>query len=101
MSLGIDCASHAPSSAALKAAKVVFVCRYLAPPGRSYDWKRTDKDECARLRKDGFDVVLVFEAFAQRARSGFNAGVEDARTAVSAANLCGMPKGSPLYFAVD
>src|SRR5262249_61881381 len=100
MSLGIDCASHAPSSAALKAAKVVFVCRYLAPPGRSYDRKRTDRAECDRLRNDGFEIVLVFESYADRARSGFNGGVEDARTALSAAKLCGMPTGSPVYFAV-
>lgn len=101
MSLGIDCASHAPSTDSLKAAKVQFVCRYLAPLGHSFNWKRTDRAEAERIRRAGIDFVTVFESSAGRVKGGRNAGVEDARTAESQAKACGMPTGAPIYFAID
>lgn len=100
---GVDYSSGRPSHAALKAAGISFVCRYVGSTvrgtGRSAKW--LTPSEASSLHADGLDVVVVFETVAQRAEAGEKAGVDDADTAVAELAYCGLPAGLPVYFAVD
>lgn len=100
---GVDYSSGRPSHAALKAAGVSFVCRYVGSTvhgtGRSAKW--LTPAEAASLHADGLDVVVVFETVAQRAEAGEKGGVGDAHTAVADLAYCGLPADLPVYFAVD
>jgi Rv2525c-like, glycoside hydrolase-like domain len=98
MAFGVDYSSGNADPAKLKAAGVSFVCRYLSTPGNP---KNLTLAEAKRLRAGGLAIVTVFETTRGRALAGRAAGVSDAHSAESQALACGMPPGSPLYFAVD
>jgi hypothetical protein len=99
---GIDSANPTtPHIPALKTAGVKFACRYIAPVGKSYDWKRLSSAEADALKAAGLGIVVVFESTANRALIGKAGGVSDATTAKLQAAACGMPTGRPIYFAVD
>jgi Domain of unknown function (DUF1906) len=97
MTSGVDYAWSHPTPAALKAAKVAFVMRYLAPD-RS---KSLTKSEATALAAAGIWVGVVWESTANRALAGKVGGVADAKAAAAQATACGMPAGRPIYFAVD
>lgn len=89
-----------PSIAAMKAhdPPVTFVCRYVSTPGNPKNITRAEADQ---LRKNGIDVVIVFETTADRAKSGLAGGKYDAVQALAQANGAGAPPNSAIYFAVD
>ncbi len=88
---------HPPSDAALAAAAVTFVCRYLSHnPG-----KNLKLHEANHLSSLGIDLVVVWETTAERAAAGHDAGVADATEALRQANHLTMPEDRPIYFAID
>lgn len=95
---GADYSAGHPTPAQLKAAGIGFVCRYLSTPGNPKNLTRT---EATGLRAAGILIVTVFETIAKRALFGHGAGKADAVSALAQGMTCGMPKGSPIYFAVD
>lgn len=95
--LVIDYAWQKPNPAAIKAAKVSGVIRYL-----SHDpSKDVTKAEVAALHKAGLSVRLVFETTATRATAGLLAGIADRREAEKRAAALGYPKNCPIFYAVD
>lgn len=96
---GIDYAWGRPSVASLHAHGVKFVCRYLA--GGSGGGKELTHPEALQLSAAGIQIVVVWETSAERALSGYSAGVHDAQAALSQARTCGMPETRPIYFACD
>jgi hypothetical protein len=94
---GIDFAWGTIPIVALKAHGVSFVVRYL-----SHDPSKNLHDNYADdLTANGIDIVVIWETTADRAAQGALAGGADAREALAQATACGMPKGRPIYFAVD
>jgi hypothetical protein len=93
---GVDHTTR-PSIAALKRARVRFVCRYLS----RNRGKNLSPGEARELTAAGIWIVVVWETTAQRALSGHAGGVADARAALAQAQACGMPHGRPIFFAVD
>ena len=94
---GIDYAFGRPSIAALKAAGIRFVCRYLSHSPS----KNLTADEARSLSDAGIWIVVVWETTANRALDGYAGGAADAADAQAQAQACGMPAGRPVYFAVD
>jgi len=94
---GIDYAFGRPSMAALKAAGIKFVCRYLSHSPS----KNLTPAEARKLTDAGIWIVVVWETTAKRALAGHAGGAADARDARSQARNCGMPDDRPVYFAVD
>lgn len=86
-----------PSAAALKAAKIKFVCRYLSTPGNP---KNATAAEISALHAAGIDVVLVFETVANRALGGKAAGAADAKSAQAQVAALGFPN-AVIYLVVD
>lgn len=103
MALGLDYSGARPSHAAMRTAGFTFVCRYVGSQVRKAgrDAKWLSPSEAASLHADGFAIVVVFETAAQRADGGRAAGLADAHTAVAELAYCGLPAGTPVYFAVD
>jgi hypothetical protein len=103
MTFGLDYSSGRPSAAAMKAAGVTFVCRYIGSTvrgtGRSAKW--LTPSEAKGHHDGGRAVVAVFETTAKRAEAGHAAGVADAHTAIAEVAYCGLPADLPVYFAVD
>lgn len=97
MSSGVDYAWSRPSPASLKAAKISFVCRYLATD-RS---KALSATETKALAAVGIWLVVVWETSAKRMLAGKAGGVADAKAAAFQSKACGMPGGRPIYFAAD
>lgn len=97
MRFGLDYAWCRISPAEHRAIGSSFACRYLSNDA-SKNLTRAEADE---LRSHGIDVVGVWESTASRALAGRGAGESDARKALVQATDCGMPKGRPIYFAVD
>lgn len=97
--IGIDFAfaNPKPTPAALMAANVTFVCRYLSNDPA----KNLTAAEYAAYQSNPLDVVLVWETTANRMLGGTVAGAEDAREAESLAISIGIPGAPPLYFACD
>jgi hypothetical protein len=96
-SFGIDWAWGHPNLAQLAASGVKFACRYL-----SHDTAKNLTGAQARtLAVAGIDCLVVWETTANRALSGREGGAQDARDARAQAAACGIPDGSPIYFAVD
>ncbi|MGH3499751.1 MAG: DUF1906 domain-containing protein [Nocardioidaceae bacterium] len=93
---GIDAVTN-PSTPALHAAGVKFVCRYLAHSS----WKRLTRAEVRQLRQANIAIVTVFESTADRAKDGYAAGVADARTSRAQLSNLGAPHAAPVFFAVD
>lgn len=94
---GVDYAFGRPSIAALKAAGIRFVCRYLSHSPS----KNLTHLEANALSEAGIWIVVVWETTAKRALDGYAGGVADAMDAQVMAQGCGMPDGRPIYFAVD
>lgn len=94
---GIDYAFGRPSIAALKAAGVRFVCRYLSHSPS----KNLTHVEANELSAAGIWIVVVWETTAKRALDGYAAGALDAMDAQVMAQGCGKPEDRPIYFAVD
>jgi len=98
MAFGIDYAWSRPTIAAMKAAGVTFVCRYLS---HDTTGKNIGAAELQSLRAAGMAIILVWESTAARALAGTGAGQADAVTALSQARGLGFPDDRPLFFAVD
>lgn len=98
---GFDCATPVTNKIAkiLNSQKMKFAGRYLVPA--RYQWKRLTRDEAIILDSWQIDIVSVFETYANRAASGYAAGVLDIRVAKQEAELIGQPAFSTIYFAVD
>ena len=90
-----------PSPSALKAAHMRFVCRYIAPPGSAYDWKRLATAEASALHKAGLPIVLVFESSEKRATGGSVAGSQDAGYALLELHRLGAAAPVGAAFACD
>lgn len=100
---GVDCTAtiNPLRIVRLRLAGKRFVCRYLAPPGAKYDWKRLTRAEVLACKATpGLELVCVFESYAGRALEGAAAGAADASTALALLNKLGIP-AAPVYFAVD
>jgi peptidoglycan hydrolase-like protein with peptidoglycan-binding domain len=95
---GIDYAwHHDVDTDALRQGGATFVVRYVSHD----ETKNLSSGEAKLLSEAGFDLAVVWESTAGRARDGQAAGAADAHTAATQARACGMPAGKPLYFAVD
>jgi len=97
MASGVDYAWSHPTPAALKAAGVEFVMRYLSTDTT----KALSKAEATALAAAGIWVGVVWETTATRMEAGHAGGVADAKAALAQATACGMPAGRPIYFAAD
>lgn len=93
---GVDYATVTPSAAKVAADGAQFVCRYLS--GFSKD---LTPEEAKALQAVGLHIVTVWETTGNRALDGYTAGHADAVRALTLGARCGMPVGSPIYFAVD
>jgi len=95
---GVDYAwaSPKPSPAALKAAGVHFIARYLSSDGS----KNLTVAELHAANAAGIAAVVVWEQTASRILSGHAGGVSDARAADGQVHALGMA-GCPVYFACD
>ena len=99
MRTGIDYAwaqDGQPSDAALHAAGVTFVCRYLSSDAS----KRIGAAEASRHLAAGRDIVLVYEDASQAMLRGAAGGAANAQAAAAQASVAGLT-GAPVYFAAD
>lgn len=96
---GIDYSWARPGGRAIKNAGKQFVVRYLYPDGEG--GKGLDAGELSDLVNNGLEIVLVFESYISRPKEGRAAGQADARTSQREIERLGLPKNSPVYFAVD
>src|SRR6266496_1301359 len=100
MQFGLDYVSG-PSIAALKAAGVTFVCRYLSSVNELTKVKLLTPTEADTLLKADIAIVSNYEWYAERVLEGYASGQQDAQIAVSQHHTCGGPPDSPIYFSVD
>lgn len=96
MSLGADYSWARPGGAALRAAGVVAVGRYLAADGRGIT-----AAEYQDLRAHGIGLWLVREGSATGMLGGFTQGAADARIAVQQIAAAGLPANSVVHAAAD
>lgn len=96
MSIALDYTSRI-SPAALKAADVSLVFRYIAPQ----KWKVITPSEYAELKANGIRVILNWESSADDWRDGDNGGSTDGRLAVAQARALGYPAGSVIVGSAD
>lgn len=96
---GVDYSWARIKAVVLKQNGKSFALRYLYDDGQG--GKGLDADEVKDLLGGGVELPVVFESFAQRALSGFAAGVVDAQAAQAQLAAVGLPTGMPIYFAVD
>jgi hypothetical protein len=94
---GVDYAWEHPGGAALQRAGKRFAARYLSNDPQ----KNVSRAEADDLAAHDVSMVVVWESAAKRPLSGRAAGISDAKAAVRQAAAAGMPKGRPVYFAVD
>jgi hypothetical protein len=95
--MGIDIAWDKPSVAEIQATGAHFVARYF-----SHDpTKDLTSGEVTAYEAAGLGIVTVFESTAGRALQGFQAGSEDAHSAVDERQAVGLPASAPIYWAVD
>jgi len=102
MAKGVDYAFNPhPSVAALKAAGVTFVGRYISPQVvNDTNGKNLTPAECKALRAAGIGLILYAEQYAARMKEGHNAGVADARHFDGVVKALGLP-GAVMYCAAD
>ncbi|HZU00838.1 MAG TPA: glycoside hydrolase domain-containing protein [Ktedonobacteraceae bacterium] len=100
MEFGLDYVSG-PPIAAMKAAGVSFVCRYLAPVNPETQVKLLSPQEARALGAAGIALVSNFEWYASRPLEGYASGVADAQLAAQQHAVCGGPATRPIYFSVD
>jgi hypothetical protein len=98
MAEGVDYSFARIPGAALAGAGKAFVVRYLYPDGQG--GKGLDASEVNDLHAHGIQIAVVFESSAQRALSGFAAGVADAEVSEAQLAVVGLQK-IPVYFATD
>lgn len=96
---GIDYSWARPGGAAIKRAGKQFVVRYLFEDGQG--GKGLDVGELADLVANGLEIVLVYEAYARSPIEGRATGKAHAEASQREINRLGLPKNSPVYFAVD
>jgi hypothetical protein len=94
---GIDYAFDPhPPVGKLKSAGISFVCRYLTGKG-----KNLTEQEARAISAAGLDLVALYESTGKTFEGGYNAGVEDAHSAIAALNHI-KPKGNPpVIFTCD
>lgn len=97
MSKVLDYSFARPDPATIAKQGFTGVMRYLSPNAG----KNLTPAERDALREAGLAIGLVWEWYAQRAKEGMAAGVEDGRAAANQANALGFPQYLPIYFAVD
>lgn len=97
---GLDYVSG-PSIAAMKAANVSFVCRYLSQVNDLSRIKLLTLAEAHVLSQAGIAIVSNYEWYAARPLGGFQSGVIDASLARDQHAACGGPDTAPIYFSVD
>lgn len=95
---GVDYSWARPSPTKLKAEGYTFAARYLS---HTTTGKNLTLSEANALWAAGVDVVVVWEQSATTALGGFAQGASDAKAAEAQAAANGMPKGRPIYSAVD
>lgn len=100
MSFGLDFVT-APSIAAMKAASVAFVCRYLSEVNDLTKVKLLSAAEAKADSAAGIAIVSNYEWTGTTALGGFNAGVFDAKIAAQQHTACGGPANRPIYFSID
>lgn len=84
--------------AALRAAGVTAVSRYIAPQS----WKRITPAEYGRILAGGLQITLNWESGAQDLRApGSSTTSSSARDAVAQARACGYPTGAAIYVSAD
>lgn len=98
MSKGADYTTNKMTVAALKAAGISFVCRYLS--GNPGGWKELSRGEADRYTSGGILVVSNWETDGKPSNT-VNKGKADAAAALREAEACGMPAGRPIYFSID
>ena len=99
-SFGVDYVSG-PPVAALKAAGVTFVCRYLSYVNDLTKVKLLTPAEARALSDAGISIVSNYEWYANRPLEGTTAGTQDATIAAEQHAACGGPASRPIYFSVD
>lgn len=92
---GVDYSFARPGGARLAAAGKRFAVRYLHRSG-----KGLTNSEIADLKNHGIAVAVVYEENA-RSFTGFNAGVQQSRSAQTLLNGLSLDHNLPIYFAVD
>lgn len=96
MAEGVDYSYDKPDPAGLARAGKRFAVRYVGTPSSGKSLTTLEADN---LRRAGVEIVATYETTA-----GFmlNAdGASAATRALTHARQCGMPKGRPIYFALD
>jgi len=93
-----DYSAGAISPAALKAAGVSLVMRYVSTAGNP---KNITKGEYQALTAAGIQVGLVYETSANWMLGGYNTGLADARSARAQATAVGYPTWQRLWYAAD
>jgi hypothetical protein len=99
ISLGADYSFDRPGGAALKAAGVKSVGRYV--PYSTSGTHGLDKEELKDLLDHGISIWFVHETTANRMLAGYEAGRVDARHSRNQLNGLGIHNSTPVYFAVD
>ncbi|HEX4454685.1 MAG TPA: glycoside hydrolase domain-containing protein [Kofleriaceae bacterium] len=95
--MGVDYSFSRPSLSGLHADGYTFVARYLSnDPG-----KDLSKAEANAIIAADMSVVSNWEASSTDSLSGYNQGVDDAKTANAEAAADGAPGTRPIYFSVD
>jgi hypothetical protein len=98
MSTAYDYSAGAISPAALKAAGVGLVMRYVSTAGNS---KNITASEYKALTAAGIQVGLVYETSANWMLGGYNTGLADARSARAQATAVGYPTWQRIWYAAD
>jgi len=101
--LGVDYAGGRISGADLRAAGVVFACRYLTDGGPGLPGKQLLPAEFADLTANGVSVVFNWETTADFMLGGHDAGVRDASQGLNyIRSFPGMAQANPtIYFSCD
>lgn len=94
---GVDYAFEKPPVAALKAAGISFVSRYLSTDPA----KNLTASEASGLHAAGFSIVINWETTGSTFTGGYQAGLADAQAARKAATAVGVPGTVPIYYSVD
>lgn len=94
---GCDYAWTKPSVAALKAAGISFVSRYLSTDAS----KDLTAAEVSELHAAGFSIVVNWETSGTTFTGGYQAGLTDAHAARAEADALGVPADVPVYYSVD
>lgn len=92
----IDYSYGRPTMDSICAAGYTGVMRYLGNDGRCLYPNERDQ-----LLGAGLGIGLIWETTARRPVDGYNAGIEDARSANAEADELGAPGDTRLYYAVD